>query len=92
MSPLRLLRAILEATEGGIDGASASCYADWLQREGLLSAREASLLRAASARETLGVPLPERDRLRARLFRAMVLALFAGPSEAASDGVEDPRQ
>ena len=43
---------------------------------GLISEREAGIMQAALKRDTLRVDLPERDRLRARLVRAMMTAAF----------------
>nr|WP_273368698.1 CtsR family transcriptional regulator [Alicyclobacillus herbarius] len=46
-----------------------------LQQEGLLSAREAAVFKAAVSRDALSVDLPYRDQLRARLMVRMLLAL-----------------
>ncbi|MCL6451342.1 MAG: CtsR family transcriptional regulator [Acetobacteraceae bacterium] len=46
-----------------------------LLEAGTVTPREARLMRAACRREVLGVDLPRRDALRARLLKAMVLAL-----------------
>lgn len=42
---------------------------------GVTSERETVLLLAAIDRETLALPLPHRDEVRARVLRAMILAL-----------------
>lgn len=52
-----------------------------LERENLLEGREGALLRAAVSRETLDLPLPERDRVRARVLKGVLTALFAHSSE-----------
>ena len=75
-SPEQVLRDILRATEGGLDQRSSLGYIEWLEREELITAREAAMLRAAADRETIAVRLPERDVLRGRLLRAMIIALF----------------
>lgn len=46
-----------------------------LHQEGIITAREARLMAAALKRETLALDLPWRDRVRARVFRAMLLVL-----------------
>ncbi len=76
VSPGQLLQDILRATEGGLDQRSSLGYVEWLEREGLVTAREAAMLRAAADRETIAVRLPDRDLLRGRLLRAMIIALF----------------
>lgn len=48
----------------------------WLEEAGWLTGREAALMSAAMARSILKVSLPERDVLRAALFRAMLTALL----------------
>ncbi len=57
-----------------------------LRQAGLITEREAGMLRFMLTREVLGVPLPERDRLRARLVRAAVLALMPGVPGAMRPG------
>lgn len=51
-----------------------------LRRAGFLTARETAMLGALLDRDSLAVPLPERDRLRARLLRA-ALVVLARPHE-----------
>jgi len=46
----------------------------------LLNGREAQLLKAAVSRETLAVTLPLRDEIRARLLKAMLIALLVESS------------
>ncbi len=46
-----------------------------LAEEGLLSKREAMLVRTVVDRETLSLQVPERDRLRARLMAAVLRTL-----------------
>ncbi len=48
-----------------------------LETDGILSAREACMLRTAMSREVLILSLPERDMLRARLLASMLTALYA---------------
>ncbi|HUC92323.1 MAG TPA: CtsR family transcriptional regulator [Paenibacillus sp.] len=50
-----------------------------LEEAGIIDKREASLLRAAVSRDVIAVKLPLRDELRARLLKAMLIALLARP-------------
>jgi transcriptional regulator CtsR len=87
-SPGRLLREVLRATRDGIDQATAISFIGWLLREGLVSDREAAMLQAAmdhavlSAAGWLG---PERECLRGRLLRAMVVSLMVSDRAAPAD-------
>lgn len=47
----------------------------------LITEREAAVMQAALKRDILRVDLPERDRLRARLLRAMMTAAFEREGE-----------
>ncbi len=47
-----------------------------LEESGVVSRREADLILAATHRQAIGVPLPLRDAVRARLLKAMLLSLF----------------
>jgi transcriptional regulator CtsR len=58
----------------GLGQEEALRAVDVLEAAGLLTAREAALLRAVVDREVLRIALPERDRLRARLLRAALAA------------------
>lgn len=55
-----------------------------LERESLISNREAAGLRAAVRRETLQIGLPERDELRSRLLFSMIVAMLS--EEFSDDG------
>lgn len=46
-----------------------------LEREGLVSSREADLMLAATHRDVLTIGLPWRDLLRAQILRSMLVAL-----------------
>jgi len=59
-----------------IDQARALGLVWRVAEAGLISEREALVMQAALKRDTLQVELPERDRLRARLVRAMLTATF----------------
>lgn len=59
-----------------IDQDGAEALIARLEEEGVASAREAALMRAAVQRDTLAVDLPWRDVVRARLLKAMILELL----------------
>ncbi|MDI9567411.1 MAG: CtsR family transcriptional regulator [Bacillota bacterium] len=59
-----------------ISQAQAEGIIKRLWEEELLNERERRMLEAAVSRDTLGVGLPLRDVLRARLLKAMLLALL----------------
>lgn len=85
VSPGRQLREVFRATREGIDAARATAFVDWLEREGLVSEREAAMLQAAVGPEAFGdTGWPERDLLRGRLLRAMTVALMMS-ARAAGD-------
>jgi len=83
-----------------IDQDGAEALIARLEEEGVVSAREAALMRAAVHRDTLSVDLPWRDVVRARLLRAMILELLkrdGGGGDAVrrvpperGDGAPDP--
>lgn len=58
----------------GQDHAEGLIYQ--LEESRTISRREAQLLRAAISRDNLYIKLPYRDELRARLLRAMLIALL----------------
>lgn len=77
LEPPELLRLLLAEHIGEeIDQRGAMGVLSWLESEDLLSRREADLLRAVVDRDTLSLPVPERDRLRARILRASVVSLL----------------
>lgn len=47
-----------------------------LEGDEIVTPTEADILRAAISRDVLALPLPERDAVRARIFRAMLAAVF----------------
>ena len=73
----------VRAVPGAIDQAGAEHHLDRLFGEGLLTAREAAMLRAVVARESLALPLPLRDRVRADVLRAAIAALLSLAEETA---------
>ncbi len=65
-------RVLQMLTVNALSEDAAMHRVDWLEENGWLTSREAALMRAAMLRSVLKVGLPERDQLRAALFRAML--------------------
>lgn len=59
-----------------LDQQSAEGLIDQLEHAGFVNAREASIMRAAVCRDVLSLKLPIRDEVRARLMKAMLVALI----------------
>jgi transcriptional regulator CtsR len=59
-----------------IDQSQAEGLIYRLEEAAVLSGREANLLRAAIHRDTIALKLPLRDEIRARLLKAMLIALL----------------
>jgi transcriptional regulator CtsR len=68
-----------------IDQASAEGLVYQLRAAGHVTDREARIIAAAMARESLMVALPTRDAIRAKLLRAMLIAVLT--SERKGGGV-----
>jgi len=60
-----------------IDQSAAEGLIYRLEEARFITCREASLLRAAVQRSAIGLKLPMRDEVRARLLKAMLLALIS---------------
>lgn len=91
-SPPRLLEWVERQIGNSIDQRQAEVLLARLGEEGWLSEREGRLLRAAVDRRVLALPLPERDRLRARILRAALGgALGAAPGTPAGLGAGGAR-
>lgn len=69
------LAALLQQIEA-IDQARAFGLIVQVLEAGLISEREAGVMQSALKRDVLQLDLPERDRVRARLLRAMLTAVF----------------
>lgn len=65
------------AVPQAIDQSGAEHHLDRLFGAGLLTPREAAILRAVVAREVLSLPLPVRDRVRASVLRAAIGAVLS---------------
>lgn len=72
----RLVEHLFRAAGDRLDQSTAEALIARLEELKRTTPREASLLRAALCRDAIGLPLPLRDEVRARLFKAMVAALF----------------
>ena len=68
--------AALLADIDAIDQARAFGLIVRVLEAGLISDREAGVMQSALKRDVLQIGLPERDRVRARLLRAMLTAAF----------------
>ena len=71
---------VLPTIGSRIDQSAAEGLIYQLAEAKLLNGREAQLLKAAVSRETLAVTLPLRDEIRARLLKAMLIALLVESS------------
>jgi len=71
---------VLRTIGSRIDQSPAEGLIYQLAEAKLLNGREAQLLKAAVSRETLAVTLPLRDEIRARLLKAMLIALLVESS------------
>lgn len=50
-----------------------------LESAGLITKREAKMINAAISRESLAIKLPQRDELRAKVIKAMLISLLSKP-------------
>ncbi len=71
-----LIENVLTGLQQGASHTMASDVVFRLYEEEVLSDREAKLILAAIDRSTLRLPLPERDKIRARILEAMLLTLI----------------
>lgn len=71
-----LIENVLQGLQQGASHTMASDMVFRLNEEQVLSDREAKLILAALDRSTLRLPLPERDKIRARILEAMLLTLI----------------
>lgn len=72
----QLYQLIHERIGNAISQDEATGYILHLSEQGFISAREAALMQAALGRDVLAVELPLRDHLRAKVLKAMLLALL----------------
>lgn len=75
---LKAIQLHIDHTIGDrVDQQAAEGLIYQLEEAGIIEKREANLLRAAVSRDVIALKLPLRDELRARLLKAMLLALLA---------------
>jgi transcriptional regulator CtsR len=60
-----------------IDQSASEGLLYQLEESGYLTPREAALMKAAIAREVLILKLPQRDEIRARILKAMLISLLS---------------
>ncbi|SFJ36991.1 CtsR family transcriptional regulator [Thermoflavimicrobium dichotomicum] len=72
---------LLEQIGHSISQMAAEHMISRLVENKLMTEREAALMRHLISRETLQLPIPFRDQLRARMMRMMVTILFANKGE-----------
>ena len=70
-----LIEHIINSIENGASESVTEDIVFRLLEEEVITNREAKLLLAALSRNTLNIPLPTRDKIRARLLTAMLLTL-----------------
>ena len=71
-----LIEHILAGLDGGASHTMALDIVYWLIDEEVITERESKLILAAVDRTTIRIPLPERDVIRARILRAMLITLI----------------
>jgi transcriptional regulator of stress and heat shock response len=71
-----LIEHILSGLDGGASHTMALDVVYRLIDEEVISERESKLILAAVDRTTIRIPLPERDEIRARILRAMLITLI----------------
>jgi len=82
------LRELIELVGDSISSTKAAGLVQFMLEEGIISDREAELFKAAINRKNLEIPLPERDRLRARLLKAMIAALLGHEGEKGDENYD----
>lgn len=80
--PLILMLKVIGAN---LSQREAEAILTRLERERLISLREAVMLRAAVSRDVLNLDLPLRDELRARLLTQMLVNLLSVSDESSED-------
>jgi transcriptional regulator CtsR len=75
-----LLELVHEDIGTRVSQYEAEHYIQRLAEEGFINDREAAVMNAAVDRDVIGLKLPLRDRVRARLLKNMVLGLLKAES------------
>jgi len=74
---LKLIQSHIAQTIGDqVDQTAAEGLIYQLEEANVVSKREANLLRAAVSRDAIGLKLPYRDEVRARLLKSMLITLL----------------
>jgi len=74
---LKLIQSHIAQTIGDqVDQTAAEGLIYQLEEAEVVSKREANLLRAAISRDAIGLKLPYRDEVRARLLKSMLITLL----------------
>lgn len=68
--------SLLKSLNSRLSEREAEGIIERLRRESIITHRETGMLKSAIKRETLQIPLPERDELRSRLLFGMIVALL----------------
>ena len=76
-----LIDHILSQLDSEVSQTMALDVVYWLLEEEVITLRESKLILVAIDRETIRLPLPERDELRARILRAMLTTFLYEESE-----------
>lgn len=71
----QLIKEVIDLVGHTLTEQSATAIIERMIEEELITKREANLILSAIDRDTLRVPLPTRDELRARIFIAMITTL-----------------
>ena len=72
---------LLEHIGDSIPQVTAEHVISRLREDGIMTKREGMLMKRLISRETLQLPIPLRDQLRARMLKTMVSILFANEGE-----------
>ena len=75
---------MLKVMSASMSQREAEAVIERLEREQLLTTREAVMLRAAVSRDVLNLELPIRDELRARLLTQMLINLLSAVNDESS--------
>lgn len=75
------LKLLLSQIGQSMGQSAAEDVIDRLADEGLLTEREARLMRGLISRKVIKLPMPVRDQVRARMMQTLVTTLFAEGGE-----------
>ena len=81
------LEALLSRVGTSVDEETANAIISNLMERGMVTKREASLMRSAVSRNALALPISAKDVLRAAVFRNMLMQVFKNLEEEKRDDV-----